>query len=274
MGNIALLVKLALSRRTTTPRSHMDRLTRISIVATKITTGPVCLAFEPVDGGRGRACRSSYWTPSELDNYGLQEENFLYNLHVDIASLWGCQSLCMADTGCDGIEYSPNFDSGRCEVWELGITPAEEPDSLTSAPSPGFTCLKHNPHGIHFHPVQGGQNQACRRANSSDNSHDFYQLVTGVETIFACELNCVRLPSCLGIVYHDNGRCELWTQTVNATKSVLGNTCMQIEEYWRVRRVMQQQSNVTTLLSKPTAAVEPASATIGASMHTSHPLYP
>jgi len=60
--------------------------------------------FEPVDGGRDRACRGA--TPA--DNSALY-----YRVVGSIRSLEQCQSQCWQMEGCQGVEYS----RGRCEVW-------------------------------------------------------------------------------------------------------------------------------------------------------------
>merc|ERR1719343_753223 len=84
------------------------------------------LAWEPVHGGHGRACRSEYWDSPTLENYGLEEEGFLYTTHRNITSLLDCESLCA--TKCDAAEYRPDIDGGLCKIWKLGTTPEERMD--------------------------------------------------------------------------------------------------------------------------------------------------
>merc|ERR1712187_785346 len=165
--------------------------------------------FLPLHGGQNQACRRTH---SNDDSAAY------YQLVTGVESIFDCELRCVQLASCLGIEYNEN---GRCELW------TELANATMS--NVGYTCMQieehwlvartmqqHNQHGIHFLPVHGGQNQACRRTHSNDNSAAYYQLVTGVETIFDCELHCVQLASCLGIEYNENGRCELWTELANA----------------------------------------------------------
>jgi len=60
-------------------------------------------AFEPVDGGKGRACRGANRGDNQASYYRVEAAS----------SLSDCKTLCFMDTTCTGLEYS----GGRCEVW-------------------------------------------------------------------------------------------------------------------------------------------------------------
>eukprot|EP00931_Biecheleriopsis_adriatica_P074879 TRINITY_DN48856_c0_g1_i1.p1 TRINITY_DN48856_c0_g1~~TRINITY_DN48856_c0_g1_i1.p1 ORF type:complete len:1097 (+),score=214.49 TRINITY_DN48856_c0_g1_i1:48-3293(+) len=64
--------------------------------------------FEPVDGGKDRACRGS----SPMDN-----SKFYYVLADEgkVSSLPDCEAQCVAKIGCKGVEYAWRAD--RCELW-------------------------------------------------------------------------------------------------------------------------------------------------------------
>jgi len=79
--------------------------------------------FRAVDGGVDRACRGA----SEADSL-----TSYYTVHVNVASLDSCKSLCSFTAACTGVEYSKT--EGRCEVWTRAVG--------TSAPLKGYTCLR------------------------------------------------------------------------------------------------------------------------------------
>lgn len=102
---------------TTTPAATTDKTTTTTLAPapTTTTTTPTRprvhhhMAFVPINGGAGRACRGA----SAHDN----NPNY-YNVSV-LKNIEDCKSQCISTVGCVGIEYS----SGRCEVWtrEQGI---------------------------------------------------------------------------------------------------------------------------------------------------------
>merc|ERR1711908_206863 len=76
-----------------------------------------------------------------------------------------------------------------------------------------------------FDPINGGSNQACRGDDEWDNS-DSYFVRRRAGTLETCEAQCLALHQhCYGIEYHQNGRCELWTREIKATKAVNRYEC-------------------------------------------------
>lgn len=79
------------------------------IGATKGVTGFTCLRnkiapiFVPLEGGRDRACRGAAASDNSASYYHIAE---------NVDSLQDCQSACMREPGCVGIEFG-----GRCELW-------------------------------------------------------------------------------------------------------------------------------------------------------------
>ncbi|CAE8690892.1 unnamed protein product [Polarella glacialis] len=84
--------------------------------------------FSPVDGGKDRACRGA----ASLDNSASY-----YKVFKGL-TLRDCQSKCMDEPLCKGIEHSTEYwHAGRCEIWTLshGIG--------SSAPVAGYTCMSY-----------------------------------------------------------------------------------------------------------------------------------
>jgi len=191
-------------------------------VTTTVTPAPapqLPLQFEPVEGGFGRACRSK--------GGGNAASNYV--LRTGVASIWDCQAQCIAENStCNAIEYNIAFDGGRCEAW----TEAVENGPVESVRSPGFMCLRYNSQGVAFQAVDGGHDRACR-AQGGLNSPSYYELRSQIPTVFVCESLCVEMSSCVGIEYHDNGRCELWkvdsqVRGIQSTAVKMGYTCLRM----------------------------------------------
>ncbi|CAE8610275.1 unnamed protein product [Polarella glacialis] len=86
--------------------------------------------FSPVDGGKDRACRGAT-SSDNSDSY--------YKVFSDL-SLRDCQSKCMDEALCKGIEHSTEYghNNGHCEIWTLsyGIS--------SSVLVAGYTCMSYN----------------------------------------------------------------------------------------------------------------------------------
>ncbi|CAE8588553.1 unnamed protein product [Polarella glacialis] len=153
--------------------------------------------WEAVNGGTDQACRGAKPSDNSAD---------YYTLHPGTKSVDACQALCLEDSvSCIGVEYSAA--GGRCELWT-------RPGGIAaSATVSGYTCLRLI-YAAEFSLVDGGENRACRGADSLDNSNSYYLLRFGLGSIDACKQACARELSCKGIEYHlaGGGRCELWTR--------------------------------------------------------------
>jgi len=167
-----------------------------------------------VDGGDNKACRGAD-SDDNSDTY--------YTVLGGVDSLGACKAECMSATVCKGIEY--NSAGSRCEVWT-------RPGGVgASTPVSGFTCLRHvvASGGIDaFEAVDGGDNKACRGADSDDNSDTYYTVLGGVDSLGACKAECMSATVCKGIEYNSAGsRCEVWTRPggIGATRSASGFTC-------------------------------------------------
>jgi len=75
--------------------------------------------------------------------------------------------------------------------------------------------------------VKDGVDQACRGANSNDNSASYF-LLSQQGSAADCKAQCVLESRCKGIEYSNFGRCELWIRPggIKATKHVPGFTCL------------------------------------------------
>eukprot|EP00429_Kryptoperidinium_foliaceum_P104309 CAMPEP_0176255504 /NCGR_PEP_ID=MMETSP0121_2-20121125/37074_1 /TAXON_ID=160619 /ORGANISM="Kryptoperidinium foliaceum, Strain CCMP 1326" /LENGTH=362 /DNA_ID=CAMNT_0017595331 /DNA_START=42 /DNA_END=1127 /DNA_ORIENTATION=- len=99
-------------------------------------SGVACLSytpevFEPVDGGIHRACRG-------VNLYDIDPSYFVAS--GNIPSLRACQSMCVQEPSCKGIEYHPDHDNGRCELWT-------RPQGVGSTMlAHGYTCMRRMDH--------------------------------------------------------------------------------------------------------------------------------
>lgn len=184
--------------------------------STTPTTTSTSQAFVPI-GGEGQACRGSSSTDTSDSYYTL-----MTGLMLD-----ECKAKCIAEPLCKGIEHNPN---GRCEVWT-------RPEGIhATAPVAGYTCLVYGtlpattspPMLTEFRPVDGGEGRACRGSSASDNSADYYDLLTSVFSLSDCANRCLAHTACKGIEHHSNGRCEIWTRPdgIEASAPVAGYTCL------------------------------------------------
>eukprot|EP00418_Pyrodinium_bahamense_P009328 CAMPEP_0179116396 /NCGR_PEP_ID=MMETSP0796-20121207/54591_1 /TAXON_ID=73915 /ORGANISM="Pyrodinium bahamense, Strain pbaha01" /LENGTH=870 /DNA_ID=CAMNT_0020814671 /DNA_START=1 /DNA_END=2614 /DNA_ORIENTATION=- len=172
--------------------------------------------FDLMDGSRDRACRGAV-AADDAPEY--------YVLHTDVPSLENCKALCEAAPICTGIEHSPQYDGGRCEVWTRtgGIS--------ATTPANGSICLRFGPSTEQFQPIDGSDHRVCRGQGIYDDSPLYYVLHTGVTLLSACQALCAEASNCKGIEYNralDGGRCEVWTRTggIRATLPRNGSTCL------------------------------------------------
>lgn len=86
--------------------------------------------FEPVDGGKERACRGLSGT----------DHSEMYYSSESTSTLAACKDLCVKASGCVGISF--NDDSEQCEVWNK---PAYIGMSVASAGSQCHRFLGRNP---------------------------------------------------------------------------------------------------------------------------------
>uniref|UniRef100_A0A7S1SEB0 Apple domain-containing protein n=1 Tax=Alexandrium catenella TaxID=2925 RepID=A0A7S1SEB0_ALECA len=89
--------------------------------------------FWPVDGWADQACRGA----TEKD-----DSPAYYELHVGVASLAACKTLCISTVHCRGVEYTEHVEGGRCEVWTRvgGI--------LATHPANGTRCFQYGEHAL------------------------------------------------------------------------------------------------------------------------------
>ena len=77
-----------------------------------------------------------------------------------------------------------------------------------------------------FLPVDGGFNRACRGSSPTDNQAHYYSVLFAT-SLPECKSLC-GVPSCVGIEY-SSGRCEIWTQEIQATASISGFQCYKLK---------------------------------------------
>jgi len=194
-----------------------------STTSTTTTTSMSTSDFELLSDA-DQACRGI----SSSDN-----SDSYYNLHSGVGSLGECQAKCIELSNlCQGIEY--NRATGRCEVWTRsgGI-------QATQSVS-GYSCYLYIPNGhtaatstappaSQLEPVNGGTNQACRGASSSDNLASYYTVHAGLFSLSECHAKCAEVSNvCQGIEHNsESGRCEVWTRAggIQATRTVTGYSC-------------------------------------------------
>jgi len=75
--------------------------------------------------------------------------------------------------------------------------------------------------------VNGGIDQACRGANSHDNS-DSYYMVTSAKSLDECKSKCAEAECCTGVEYGPQNRCEVWAKAIETSVSVTGYTCVRV----------------------------------------------
>lgn len=223
--------------RAPTSRKTTTRKSATSTTADATTATVVTDAFQPVDGGEGKACRGA----SSGDNSASY-----YTLHGGVPSLEGCKAQCLAAPECNGIEHSSA--AARCEVWTrpAGIQASRKVG--------GFTCLQYTGPGLRtstttttkiegaFEAVDGGKDRACRGANSGDNSADYYTLQSGTASLEDCKAQCSAMPGCKGIEYSGGAkRCEVWTKPdgIQASRAVVGFTCLRYTRQLHCQPVLE-----------------------------------
>eukprot|EP00931_Biecheleriopsis_adriatica_P088135 TRINITY_DN62510_c0_g1_i2.p1 TRINITY_DN62510_c0_g1~~TRINITY_DN62510_c0_g1_i2.p1 ORF type:complete len:1491 (+),score=257.69 TRINITY_DN62510_c0_g1_i2:181-4473(+) len=200
--------------------------------------------FSPVDGGSDRACRGAVAGDNNPAHYVV-----VPGMH-DIEQ---CKAACSTLPVCVGIEFSP----GRCETWtrEAGIE--------ASVALSGFTCLKLVTGASDFTPVDGAVGRVCRGADAADNSVSYYTVVNNLLSLGLCKEECRKSASCVGIEYHNKGRCEVWTRAagIGASAAVSGYECYRYTG--EVQTVTSTRSPTLNLPSESEAAQFLIQATFG-----------
>ena len=169
-------------------------------------------AFQPVEGGAGRACRGANSTDTQGSYYDY------YHPSV-VTTMSRCKALCIETSGCQGIQFSIH----GCQIWTRvgGIQ--------STAPSPDLTCLSYKP----FRLVDGFSDRSCRGTSVQDNApSNFLSLAS--PSLAACQSSCAQEPGCKGVEYNVSGTaCEVWTLPSGITASVAspGTTCMRYEPF-------------------------------------------
>ncbi|CAJ1427609.1 unnamed protein product, partial [Effrenium voratum] len=177
------------------------RLGRRSIGEIALTAG----AFQPVDGGVGRACRGATLTDTQASYY-------IFHSPTDVTTLDECKILCAQTSGCRGIQFSIY----GCQVWT-------RPQGIeTTATSPDLTCLRYEP----FRLVDGLTDHSC----ASDGAPATASYVTEVSSLQGCQLQCMQDPGCRGIE-HTSPSCAVWATAVAASAVSQGTSCMRYEPF-------------------------------------------
>ena len=169
-------------------------------------------AFQPVEGGAGRACRGANSTDTQGSYYDY------YHPSV-VTTMSRCKALCIETSGCQGIQFSIH----GCQIWTRvgGIQ--------STAPSPDLTCLSYKP----FRLVDGFSDRSCRGTSMQDNAPSNFLSLTS-PSLAACQSSCAQEPGCKGVEYNVSGTaCEVWTLPSGITASVAspGTTCMRYEPF-------------------------------------------
>ena len=170
-------------------------------------------AFQPVEGGAGRACRGANSTDTRADYYDY------YHPSV-VSTMSRCKALCIETSGCQGLQFSIH----GCQVWT-------RPGGIQStAPSPDLTCLSYKP----FRLIDGFSDRSCRGASVQDDAPSNF-LSLAAASLADCQSTCAREPGCKGVEYNVSGgtTCEVWTLPSGIVASVVspGTTCMRYEPF-------------------------------------------
>ena len=168
-------------------------------------------AFQPVEGGVGRACRGANSTDTQTSYYDYYHPSL-------VATMSRCKELCIETSGCQGLQFSIH----GCQIWK------RLPQS--TAPSPDLTCLSYRP----FRLMDGSSDRSCRGSNEADNADsNFLGLVA--PSLADCQSACAEEPGCKGIEYNISGgtACEVWTAASGIMSSAAspGTTCMRYEPF-------------------------------------------
>ena len=172
--------------------------------------GTTADAFQPIDGGAGRACRGANQTdtqPAYYINYNPSE----------VPTLAACKAMCSGTADCRGIQFSIY----GCQIWT-------RPEGIeNTATSPDLTCLRYSP----FRLAGGFPGRSCRGNDSTDNAPSNFEW-SQVASISACQKNCLDTPECAGIDYDDRtSGCKVWTRSILASVKSNDVTCMRYEPF-------------------------------------------
>jgi len=220
-------------------------------------------SFEAVDGGVGRACRgaspndnkaSYYWKTqtSSLDECKqlcLGDLNCVgveYGERYQRCEIWTRESGIGASapvTGYTCLRYGGHTQQECVDGWApalecvpsfsyngqiyTGCTTADHDQGWCSHDSTSTSewsnCLPCGP--VEFESQEG---RACRGPGGvADNKPSYYD-IRSAASLDLCKQICVATPSCTGIEWGKNNRCEVWTSVIGASKVVSGYTCLRV----------------------------------------------
>ena len=110
------------------------------------------------------------------------------------------------------------------EALTTSVTTTSESIMTSKSTETSSSGIGRLPNHLFFEPLDGGSARACRGSHPNDNLADYY-MVHPVFTLGACKTNCILTPKCTGIEY-SAGRCEVWTEPVESSKSLEGFACL------------------------------------------------
>lgn len=169
---------------------------------------------------------------------------------TQILQLWTWQALlggfCPSSTARP--ESQVQFEGPLC--WKSSVTDLAECKSYSTYTGSTFwQCLNSQPCSLtvvstqtlattatttmtsiaaRFEPVDGGVGRACRGSSASDNSAQYFDVVS-VPTLDECKELCTMKQECVGLE-HSGSRCELWTRAegIGASIPLDGFTCLRL----------------------------------------------
>jgi len=135
---------------------------------------------------------------------------------------------------CDG-GYWDSLTDKACVTCQPAEAPTTAPEMTTTSEIAAVTTATTSigQEGRDWELVGGPWNRACRGRDAWDNSPEYYELHTGIETLEACKRKCLKsgLSHCRGVEFNvDLRRCEVWHREAGifafAEPSTPGFTCM------------------------------------------------
>ncbi|CAK9013699.1 unnamed protein product [Durusdinium trenchii] len=118
---------------------------------------------------------------------------------------------------CGPEEYRPIFSQSRTSVTTTEST------TMTSTITETTRATSTSTSRSLFRAADGGLNRACRNY-AGHNSESFYRVQGDVESLDGCQQECSKFSGCTGVEY-SQGRCEIWTTPIGATKELSGFSC-------------------------------------------------
>ncbi|CAK0878639.1 unnamed protein product, partial [Prorocentrum cordatum] len=175
--------------------------------STKPADGVACLhyhnpAFEPVDGNVEQMC-----TQPEED----RAKEGAFPPQGDVTTLGDCQARCARTAACTGVQHH----NSSCLVLTWPIT--------GGTPTPGATCLRHDPAPFVDQGRRGAEEMAC--LTESDSTPVMMQ---SSMTVYECKTACSRTDFCQGIEYFEDelSWCHLVMDPITGSKEKKGSRCL------------------------------------------------